>query len=367
MSEADAAGSALLAATGALFVPPMPVISAREMSYAPTLLVQQPGKHLSVGWQYRDPPEGGPCFVIARYSVMSGYRVLDTFALTEQGWADAWRALLLRDNTLTAPMIAILHTRAAYSDLDSRTLGSLPALTYLGGYTTGTELGAGQPYDLRFLADGLIVLARDLPEVLYEMKYRDIQVAEIGGPGLVKSGGGFIGGGVGPIGVVEGLAIAAMLNAITTQSKIKTVIRVQASSSETFWLCTTVTPEALRIQLSHPFECHPQHSQPRICQHRYPAPARRGGAQHARHPARPRVGQPCRTPPNQIPDPDGRLGCVAVALRMYLQKRPRISKGKPIGDCPKYHNFAVLGGRIGAYDVAQAECWFSATRVGAYP
>jgi hypothetical protein len=44
----------------------------------------------------------------------------------------------------------------------------------------------------------------------------EVQAVVIGGPGLVKSGGGFIGGGSGAVGAVEGMAIAAVLNALTT-------------------------------------------------------------------------------------------------------------------------------------------------------
>jgi len=73
---------------------------------------------------------------------------------------------------------------------------------------------------------------------------------DIGGPGLVRSGGGFVGGGFGATGAVEGMAIAAVLNAVTTKVLVKTVIRVQAAASEIFMLHTDLTPDALRIQLS---------------------------------------------------------------------------------------------------------------------
>ena len=45
---------------------------------------------------------------------------------------------------------------------------------------------------------------------------------EIGGSGMVRSGGGFTGGGFGLGGAVEGMAIAAVLNAMTTRTSIKT-------------------------------------------------------------------------------------------------------------------------------------------------
>ncbi len=62
-----------------------------------------------------------------------------------------------------------------------------------------------------------------------QIPYRDVEVVDIGGPGLVKSGGGFTGGGHGVTGAMDGMAIAAVLNALTTQTKIKTVVRLQAT------------------------------------------------------------------------------------------------------------------------------------------
>ena len=73
---------------------------------------------------------------------------------------------------------------------------------------------------------------------------------EIGGPGLVRSGGGFTGGGFGLSGAVEGMAIAAVLNAMTTRTSIKTVVRIQGTGCELFLLHTRLTPEQLRIEMS---------------------------------------------------------------------------------------------------------------------
>jgi hypothetical protein len=84
------------------------------------------------------------------------------------------------------------------------------------------------------------------------MAYTAIEDVEIGGPGLVKSGGGFIGGGLGAAGALEGMAVAAVLNALTTKTKITTVIRVRAAACELFLLWTQTPPEQLRIELSQP-------------------------------------------------------------------------------------------------------------------
>lgn len=84
------------------------------------------------------------------------------------------------------------------------------------------------------------------------MTYSEIEDVEIGGPGLVKSGGGFIGGGFGAAGALEGMALASVLNALTTKTRITTIIRVQAAACELFLLWTQAPPEQLRIELSQP-------------------------------------------------------------------------------------------------------------------
>jgi hypothetical protein len=68
----------------------------------------------------------------------------------------------------------------------------------------------------------------------------------------VKSGGGFVGGGFGAVGALEGMAVAGVLNALTSRTTITTIVRVQSAACELFLLHTQLTPEQLRIHLSHP-------------------------------------------------------------------------------------------------------------------
>ena len=97
-----------------------------------------------------------------------------------------------------------------------------------------------------------MVFACRRAEVLAEMPYGQVEDVEIGGPGLVKTGGGFVGGGFGARGAIEGMAVAAVLNALTTRTSIKTIVRIQATGCELFLLHTRLTPEQLRITMSHP-------------------------------------------------------------------------------------------------------------------
>jgi hypothetical protein len=152
---------------------------------------------------------------------------------------------------------AVLARRAAedqapeaVAEVEAGALASLRDVAFLGGYVPEASIMPGTPYDVRFLADRLIVSACRQALVLAEVSYDEIEDVEIGGPGLVKTGGGFIGGGFGAVGAVEGMAIAAVLNALTTRVTVKTVVRVQGAACELFFLHTTVTPEQLRIYMS---------------------------------------------------------------------------------------------------------------------
>ena len=103
---------------------------------------------------------------------------------------------------------------------------------------------------MRFVEDRLVVYASRRADVLAEVPYSRVEDVEIGGPGLVRSGGGFTGGGFGLGGAIEGMTIAAVLNAMTTRTSITTVVRIQATDCELFLLHTKLTPDRLRIDMS---------------------------------------------------------------------------------------------------------------------
>ena len=51
-------------------------------------------------------------------------------------------------------------------------------------------------------------------------------------------------------GAIEGMAIAAVLNGLTAQTSIKTIVRIQGTGCELFLLYTRATPDQLRIAMS---------------------------------------------------------------------------------------------------------------------
>jgi hypothetical protein len=131
-------------------------------------------------------------------------------------------------------------------------LACMHQVVYLGGYVSGVQLVTGNPYDVPFLEDRILVVEWKTRQVVTDLGYSEVELVEVGGPGVVKTGGGFIGGGFGVLGAVEGMSIASFLNTLSSRTRYKTVVRIQAPGCELFWLHTRVAPEQLRIALSRP-------------------------------------------------------------------------------------------------------------------
>jgi hypothetical protein len=146
----------------------------------------------------------------------------------------------------------VAERQAQVDELEARAIGSLRGVAYLGGYLPESAITPGWLYDVLLLEDRLVVIVHRQANVLAEVPYSQIEDVGIGGPGLVKTGGGFVGGGFGAAGAAEGTAIAAVLNTLTTRASIKTVVRIQGTSCELFLLNTRLTPEQLRIAMSRP-------------------------------------------------------------------------------------------------------------------
>ena len=243
-------------------VPPIPLIgpSERRRGISYPLL---DGLSPTIGWHFHQQGNDEPAFVILRRSALGSLKVVENFPLTEDGWAKAWQSLAKQNPAAVPKVLTTLAARQAAAvrlnrdaqetdELDARTLVSLRGVAYLGGYVPATGISAGQRYDVRFLEDRLWVLPWRQAEVLAEVLYSQIEDVEIDGPGLVKTGGGFAGGGFGVQGAAEGMAIAAVLNTLTTRTSITTILRIQGTGCELFLLHTKATPAQLRIDLSRP-------------------------------------------------------------------------------------------------------------------
>ena len=93
-------------------VPPMPRIGPDDqISDVPHPLVD--GSSPTIGWQFRSQGQGGPAYMIIRRTAFGMFKAVETFPLTEDGWASAWEALLKR-NPAAVPQVleALSRTHA---------------------------------------------------------------------------------------------------------------------------------------------------------------------------------------------------------------------------------------------------------------
>jgi len=132
----------------------------------------------------------------------------------------------------------------------------LAACTVLGGY--GYPIPVGELLTVTFEPTGVRFTAEPNHQVPIPMA--DLTGIEIGGPGKVSQGGGFIGGGFGLTGAVEGLAIAGILNALTTRTTVLTVVALTARDAEVWFASTAAEPAALRVELSPVFVAIRRHN-----------------------------------------------------------------------------------------------------------
>lgn len=120
-----------------------------------------------------------------------------------------------------------------------------------------TVLGAnGFP----FAAGGILSLQFDEKTVNFigpgrtaSFSYAELAEVSISGPGSVTTGGGFVGGGFGVDGMLQGMAAATVLNLISARTKIHTFITIIANFGEIHLHYSGMEPGALRIALAAVF------------------------------------------------------------------------------------------------------------------
>ena len=112
MSEPRASRAGHDPAADPLAVPGMPVIQpAERYTGGPFVLVD--GLARTLGWQWFPEARGGPAFLIVGRGVMGGYKVLERFPLTEDGWAKAWHSLADADVGAAGRNLVALRAREA--------------------------------------------------------------------------------------------------------------------------------------------------------------------------------------------------------------------------------------------------------------
>lgn len=122
---------------------------------------------------------------------------------------------------------------------------ALGASTVLGG--SGFPFEPGQQVSVFFDENAVQLRSTQRFASFSYLELADLIVA---GPGAVTTGGGFIGGGFGVEGALEGMAIATVLNALSTKTKVHTFISIVTNFGELHLHHTSMEPGALRIALT---------------------------------------------------------------------------------------------------------------------
>jgi hypothetical protein len=115
----------------------MPVPSADSLSRRSLFAIASNGERHSLGWV--NTREAGTCFVVVRFSAMKD-KVLERFPLTQDGWAQAWAALLRLDPGAAQAVAKTLQEPAAGSKMD-RQARVFEAFAAAGGATVFERLG----------------------------------------------------------------------------------------------------------------------------------------------------------------------------------------------------------------------------------
>lgn len=225
------------------------------------------------------------------YFVTSGPRRRDTigrFPVSEEGWAKAWAAFCSaadEDTQVTmrgdlqrrreqaaqeeakTRLAAEQHAEAlrqraeSLRQLDANSTAVVTGLALLGLAPEGSadaRVEPGGQYDIRLASDAiLLLLEANSPLVVWRADVSEIENIEIYGPGEKTSttGGGFVGGGFGGKSALKGVAVAAVLNSLTstTSTSVKTFLRFETSACELTLLCTKHPPELLRSMMAPVF------------------------------------------------------------------------------------------------------------------
>jgi hypothetical protein len=164
------------------------------------------------------------------------------------GWRE-WRAAPVSELKPERWTLDLYGERVgeALSDPERRRIdGSILSVTGLSGITTGACI-------VIFDRELVTLIIGDVTNKL-RLDYSDIVSLQVAGRGdvVTTSGGGWMGGGFGPTGIVEGIALASVMNALTTTRKhqIETIVHLDWNSGSLTLLNTNLLPAQWASQLS---------------------------------------------------------------------------------------------------------------------
>jgi hypothetical protein len=251
MTESTGGGQRPVAdAAPVLFPPPNP--KSEQYALAPN--------SIRFGWDSAAAAGEGR-FLVSKYRWTGGTAVVAEWPLSAEGWEAAWRYLLTEQPQL-ATAVQTVWTRGAQArsaaerraqnqaQLDAE--GRLDLLTecvYLGGYGVESGLAPADRVDLYFTQHGVWLTKTGGFKPYLRVPYAESRTLEFEG-GTVRTGGGFMGGGFGALGAAEGMAIASLLNSLTSKTSVHTTIRFEAERAEIFLFTDRALPRNLEVRLA---------------------------------------------------------------------------------------------------------------------
>lgn len=123
---------------------------------------------------------------------------------------------------------------------------TLQRCTVLG--SAGYQIPPGEQVTLIFSSARMLLDRAD--GTCFSIPLLEIDSIDVSGPGAVKSGGGFVGGGFGVEGAIEGIAIATVLNALTSKSSTHTLLSFITNVGELHLHYQGMEPGALRVAMA---------------------------------------------------------------------------------------------------------------------
>jgi len=119
----------------------------------------------------------------------------------------------------------------------------------LGGYGLKDGIRPGDKVDLHFTREEIWISETTGYVPYLRRSYETAQALEFEG-GVVRKGGRYAGGGFGVLGAAEGMAMAALLNSLTTKTSIHTTVRLEAQDAELFFFTDQAPPKTLYMQFA---------------------------------------------------------------------------------------------------------------------
>jgi hypothetical protein len=91
-------------------VPAMPILQSGEM-YRGSAFTLVEGRRYGLGWQDWPAEKGGPGFVTVKRGLLGFLKVKKRYPLTDEGWAQAWRAFAKLDQNAAQLALDVLASR----------------------------------------------------------------------------------------------------------------------------------------------------------------------------------------------------------------------------------------------------------------